>query len=169
MLIARQEPFISSCTGYERERGKRYHIIVEIHGSVTSWPVSNVFLLTLFVCAPTLFAGMWCVPEGREDCRRVLNVTFGDKDGRGVCVPPSRYGQFLHGARFARHHHLVLSPPSDLVVRCRSMRFGELAEGSQSRGQFGLDEVDRTKNGRNVFKACVCTWSFVSTRAYNEV
>lgn len=34
--------------------------------------------------------GMWCVPEGREDCRRVLNVTFGDRDGWGVCVPPSR-------------------------------------------------------------------------------
>eukprot|EP00752_Nemacystus_decipiens_P015658 g13973.t1 len=33
--------------------------------------------------------GMWCVPAGRESCRRVLNVTFGDKDDRGACVPPS--------------------------------------------------------------------------------
>lgn len=36
-------------------------------------------------------AGMWCVPEGREDCRRVLNITFGDRNSKGACVPPSRY------------------------------------------------------------------------------
>ncbi|CAM9846001.1 unnamed protein product [Pylaiella littoralis] len=35
--------------------------------------------------------GMWCVPEGLESCRRVLNVTFGDRDAGGVCVPPSRF------------------------------------------------------------------------------
>lgn len=51
-----------------------------------------------------LLAGMWCVPEGRHDCRRVLNVTFGAKDGRGVCVPPSRYDRFcdIAGARVTR-------------------------------------------------------------------
>ncbi|CAM9977297.1 unnamed protein product, partial [Hapterophycus canaliculatus] len=36
-------------------------------------------------------SGMWCVPEGREDCRRILNVTFGHRDGKGVCVPPSSF------------------------------------------------------------------------------
>ncbi|CAM9501699.1 unnamed protein product, partial [Ectocarpus sp. 12 AP-2014] len=35
--------------------------------------------------------GMWCVPEERQDCRRILNVTFGSRDGRGVCVPPSSF------------------------------------------------------------------------------
>ncbi|CAB1118177.1 unnamed protein product [Ectocarpus sp. CCAP 1310/34] len=35
--------------------------------------------------------GMWCVPEERQDCRRILNVTFGSRNGRGVCVPPSSF------------------------------------------------------------------------------
>ncbi|CAM9300868.1 unnamed protein product [Ectocarpus fasciculatus] len=35
--------------------------------------------------------GMWCVPEERQDCRRILNVTFGNRGGNGVCVPPSSF------------------------------------------------------------------------------
>lgn len=62
-----------------------------------------LYLIVYYFRYPYLFApfvlmlllrsreGMWCVPEERPDCRRILNVTFGSRDGRGVCVPPSRY------------------------------------------------------------------------------
>lgn len=33
---------------------------------------------------------MWCLPAGRENCRRVLNVTFGYKGVDRACIPPSR-------------------------------------------------------------------------------
>lgn len=33
---------------------------------------------------------MWCLPAGRQNCRRVLNVTFGYKGVDKACVSPSR-------------------------------------------------------------------------------
>lgn len=53
------------------------------------YPVRSRFLLLMMLVRSR--AGMWCVPEERQDCRRILNVTFGSTNGRGVCVPPSRY------------------------------------------------------------------------------
>lgn len=85
------------CWGYIQYRGRSDYCLCCTHSSL-------LMFSTLPTAAPAALPttplgdvgddgspGMWCVPEGREDCRRILNVTFGHRDGRGVCVPPSRY------------------------------------------------------------------------------